>query len=147
MPRTTNKPPLWACSRCGQRFVTRNMWHSCVRLTEAEFFGDRRAQRRLYRAYLKFVRQFGPVTVNITKTRISLQARVRFAGVPRVLRDGIVCGFWLKRRIESPRFLKVELIPPRDYIYTFKLTHPDQLDDEVAQWIAEAYRVGMQEEI
>jgi hypothetical protein len=120
------------------------MWHSCVRLTEVDFFHDKPRQRLLYRAYLKMARTFGPVTVNITKSRISFQARVRFAGVARVLRDGVVCGFWLKRRIASPRFSKVDHIPPRDYLYTFKLTDESQLDDEVREWLAEAYRVGLQ---
>jgi hypothetical protein len=120
------------------------MWHSCVRLSEAEFFADRPAQRRLYRAFLKLARSFGPVTVNVNKSRISFQARVRFAGIVRIVKDGIVCGFWLKRRIDSPRFLRVELIPPRDWVYQFKLRDAAELDDEVRSWIEEAYQVGMQ---
>lgn len=136
--------PLWTCPDCGQKFVTPRMWHSCVTLSEDDFFKGREAPRALYRAFLAFVRAIGPVTVNINKTRISFQARARFAGVPRVTKDGLVCSFWLKRRIESPRFSRVELIPPGDHIYQFKLTDPTQLDDEVAAWLAEAYEVGMQ---
>jgi hypothetical protein len=123
------------------------MWHSCVRLTAADFFRGRAKQKKLYTAFLKFVRRFGPVTVNVNKTRISFQARVRFAGVVRVVGDGIVCGFWLKRRIASPRLMRTELVPPRDYIYHFKLSDPSQLDDEVAAWIAEAYQVGVQHKL
>jgi hypothetical protein len=62
----------------------------------------------------------------------------------RIVKDGIVCGFWLKRRIDSPRFLRVELIPPRDWVYQFKLRDAAELDDEVRGWIEEAYQVGMQ---
>jgi hypothetical protein len=144
--RGKTKRPLWKCPECGQSFVTRNMWHSCVRLTEADFFRDRPRQKELYGAFLRLVRELGPVTINVTKSRISFQARVRFAGVARIVRDGIVCGFWLKRRVESPRFSKVERIPPRDYIYQFKLTDEAQLDAEVRGWLAEAYRVGQQVE-
>ena len=107
MPEPADPKPLWTCPECGQSFVTAHMWHSCVRLTEDAFFAGREAQRKLYEAFLAFVRRFGPVTVNVNKSRISFQGRVRFAGVPRIVRDGIICGFWLKRRIESPRFLKV----------------------------------------
>jgi hypothetical protein len=123
------------------------MWHSCVRLSAADFFRGRVKQKKLYAAFLKFVRGFGPVTVNVSKTRISFQARVRFAGVVRVVGDGIVCGFWLKRRIASPRLIRTELVPPRDYIYQFKLSDPAELDDEVATWIAEAYEVGLQRKL
>ncbi|HEV2818031.1 MAG TPA: DUF5655 domain-containing protein [Allosphingosinicella sp.] len=139
-----DQQPLWTCPSCGQSFVTRNLWHSCCQLTEEEFFGGREPQRALYRAFRAFVERCGPVTVNINKTRISFQGRVRFAGVPRVTKDGLVCGFWLKRRIESPRFARVEHFPPSDYVYSFKLSDPAQLDDEAAAWLAEAYEVGMQ---
>jgi hypothetical protein len=142
--RKVTQRALWKCPKCRQTFVTRNMWHSCVRMTEADFFRDKPRQRRLYKAFLGVVRECGPVTINVNKSRISFQGRVRFAGVPRVTRYGILCGFWLKRRIESPRFSKVELFPPSDYVYQFKLTDEAQLDTEVRAWLVEAYRVGQQ---
>ncbi|MGQ0559651.1 MAG: DUF5655 domain-containing protein [Sphingosinicella sp.] len=109
------------------------------------FFGDREAQRALYRAFLDFVERNGPVTVNVNKTRISFQGRVRFAAVNRVTRDGLACHFWLKRRIDSPRFTRVEPFPRGDFVYSFKLTDTSELDDEMAAWLAEAYRVGQQD--
>ena len=139
-----DRRPLWTCPECGQSFVTRNLSHSCCRLTEEEFFGGRDSQRTLYRAFLAFVRRAGPVTVNINKTRISFQGRARFACVDRVTRDGLVCHVWLKRRLESPRFVRVEALPPRDFVHYFRLTDPAELDDEAAAWITEAYEVGMQ---
>ena len=139
-----DRRPLWICLDCGQSFVTRNMSHSCCRFTEEEFFRGRDAQRTLYRAFLAFVERCGPVTVNVNKTRISFQGRARFACVDRVTRDGLVCHVWLKRRLESPRFTRIEALPPSDFVHYFKLTDPAQLDDEAAAWIAEAYEVGMQ---
>ena len=137
--------PLWTCPRCDQRFVTTNMSHSCVRLTTAHFFrhADPRL-KRLYNQYVRFVRRIGPVTVNVNKTRISFQGRVRFAGVAAVRKDALIAGFWLKRRIHSPRFGKVEFIPPNNYVYSFRLTLPSDLDAEVEGWLREAYQVGAQ---
>jgi hypothetical protein len=115
------------------------MWHSCVRLTTAQFFEGRDPKIvALYREYLRFVRRFGPVTVNVTRTRISFQRRVRFAGVAGLRKDGLVCGFWLKRRIHSPRFGKVEFIPPDNYVYRFTLRTSADLDAEAASWFREA---------
>lgn len=139
-----DRRPLWTCPECGQSFVTRNLSHSCCRFTEEEFFGSRDSQRALYRAFLAFVERCGPVTVNINKTRISLQGRARFACVDRVTRDGLVCHVWLKRRLESPRFVRIEALPPSDFVHYFKLADAAELDDEAAAWIAEAYEVGMQ---
>jgi hypothetical protein len=139
-----DRRPLWTCPKCGQSFVTRNMSHSCCQLTEAEFFGGREAQRALYRAFLAFVERCGPVTVNVNKTRISFQGRARFACVDRVTKDGLACHVWLKRRLESPRFTKIEAYPRSDYVHNFRLTDAAQLDAEMAAWLAEAYEVGMQ---
>jgi hypothetical protein len=136
--------PLWTCPSCGQSFVGRNMWHSCCQLTEDAFFGSREAQRALYRAFRVFVERAGPITVNINKTRISFQGRARFASINRVTRDGLVCHLWLKRRIESPRFARVEHLPSGNYVHHFMLTDPTEFDEEFAGWIAEAYEVGMQ---
>jgi hypothetical protein len=136
--------PLWTCPECAQTFVTRNASHSCVQLTLNGFFGDRRAQRQLYEALLELVRRFGPVTVNVNRSRISFQARVRFATVARVTRSGLVCTFWLKREVVSPRITRVELYPPSNYVHQFKLTDARELDDELAAWLRDAYEVGLQ---
>jgi hypothetical protein len=136
--------PLWTCPECAQTFVTRNASHSCVQLTLDGFFGDRRAQRQLYKALLELVRRFGPVTVKVNKSRISFQARVRFATVARVTRSGLVCTFWLKREVVSPRITRVELYPPSNYVHEFKLTDASELDDELAAWLRDAYEVGLQ---
>jgi len=139
-----DRRPLWTCPECGQSFVTRNLSHSCCRLTEEAFFGAKTAQRTLYRALLAFVERIGPVTVNVNKTRISFQGRARFASVNRVTRDGLACHVWLKRRLDSPRFTRIEHLPPGDYVHHFKLTDAAELDEEMGRWLAEAYEVGMQ---
>ena len=30
--------PLWRCGKCGHRFVTKNLWHSCGRYRLADHF-------------------------------------------------------------------------------------------------------------
>lgn len=70
--------------------------------------------------------------------------RVRFAGVARLRSDGLVCSFWLKRLVDSPRFSKRELLGRSDWVYHFVLRDEDELDDEVRSWIREAYEVGRQ---
>jgi hypothetical protein len=82
------------------------------------------------------------VRVNVTKTRISFQHHVRFAGVAAVRKDALIAGFWLKRRIASPRFTSVQFIPPDNYVYQFRLTDASQLDEEALAWLREAYRLG-----
>jgi hypothetical protein len=109
-----------------------------------EFFSVRVRQRVLYEEFVKFVERVGKFTINVNKTRISFQGRVRFAGVSRVTEEGIVVGFWLKRKIDSPRFSHIEFIPPNNWVYQLKITNKKDLDNEVLEWVKEAFKVGQQ---
>lgn len=74
--------PLWTCPRCGHRFVTRNIWHSCGRYRIADHFVVAQpVVRKLFNGVKALVRECGPVTVYAQKTRIVFMVRVRFAGV------------------------------------------------------------------
>jgi hypothetical protein len=134
---------MWRCPVCGQTFVTRNMPHSCqVVALEEHFSGRPPVLREAFDAFLAAARENGPVTVNATKSRITLQVRMRFAAVePR--RDHLRAHLVLKREIEHPR-LTVEHLEPHYYLHRFTLAGPADVDAELTTWIAEAYRVGAQ---
>ena len=88
----------------------------------------------------------GPVTLVAYRDRVAFMVRVRFAGaVPRM--RWLELGFWLTRRVEHPRFHKVETIYPTAHIHSLRSTQPDELDDEFAEWIREVYAVGCQEHL
>ena len=87
-----------------------------------------------------------PVTVNATKSRISFQARMRFAAVERPRRTQLNVHFVLTRAIESER-LRVEFIEPRYYVHRLVLRTPSDVDAEVRSWLAEAYAVGEQKHL
>jgi hypothetical protein len=80
-----------------------------------------------------------------TKSEVAFMVRVRFAQVKRLSERGMTVAFWLKHRIESPRFRRVDFIPPSNWIYTFRVVGLDELDDEVRGWLCSAYQVGKQE--
>jgi hypothetical protein len=125
--------------------VNRNPWHGCGDYAVDGFFAGRPARlRELYDAWVSLAGEFGPFEQVPTKSRIAFMVRVRFAGVVRLRKDGLVCGFWLKRRTDSPRFVKREHLDRTDRIYQFVLRDENELDDEVREWIREAYDVGRQ---
>ena len=119
--------PLWTCPVCGQSFVSRNMPHSCLLVDLDEFFAGS-ALRDLFELYVAAGRENGPVTVNVTKSRITLQVRMRFAAV---------------QRPRSPR-LSVEYLPPCYHVHKLRLAAPADVDAELREWLAEAYQVGAQ---
>jgi hypothetical protein len=50
----------------------------------------------------------------------------------------------LARRLEHPRFRKIETFSPRNHVHTFRLAHPDDVDNTFVDWMREAYAVGEQ---
>ncbi|MBI4467389.1 MAG: hypothetical protein HY656_08205, partial [Acidobacteria bacterium] len=88
--RGAKTQPLWQCPKCGRWFVTRNLWHSCARVSVGSHFrGKDPRLRRLFNRLVAALRRHGPLLVNANKTRISFQARMRFAGV-QVQKDALL---------------------------------------------------------
>lgn len=143
--RTSRKSrPLWRCPRCRREFANRNQWHSCGRFSlAAHFHGKPPGIRRLFDAVVAAIRAIGPVRVLPEKTRIAFQARMSFAQVTPRQRwlDGHVV---LARRLESPRFRRIETFSPRNHVHSFRLSRVSDIDAEFRGWLEEAYRVGEQ---
>jgi hypothetical protein len=140
----TKSPPLWRCRKCGRSFANRNQSHACAKHTLAKHFRDKRLEiRTLFNAVRDAIRALGPVRVLPEKTRIAFQVRMSFAQVtPRQnWLDGHVV---LARRLDHPRFRKVETFSPHNHLHAFRLARIDEIDDEFRAWLAEAYQVGEQ---
>ncbi len=138
---------LWQCPKCGRRFANRNQSHFCSNVSlEAHFKGKPPETRTLYEAFLAVVQSHGPVLVLPEKTRIAFQVRMSFAAL--MTRRGYLRGHLvLAERHESPCFLKIETISPRNLVHSFELRHVVQLNGELAACIGAAYRVGCQEHL
>jgi Domain of unknown function (DUF5655) len=138
------KSPLWRCPKCGRRFAKRNQTHFCGRHgLERHFEGKTPGVRELFEAILALLRSFGPVTVLPEKTRIAFQVRMSFAAVS-VRKTYLVGHFIFGRRVEHPRFLRVETYSPRNHLHAFRIASLADLDEEFAEWGREAYAVGQQ---
>jgi hypothetical protein len=136
---------LWTCPRCGRRFVTRNAWHSCGRFRIGDHFAGKPAALRLtFRRFASVARSCGSVTIYAQKTRIVIQARVRFAGAV-VRRDWLDAALWLKRRVDHPRLHRVESLGKLGFGYHFRLSHPEDIDRALEALIREAYRIAIQD--
>jgi hypothetical protein len=134
---------LWECPSCGRTFANRHQTHTCAPLGDVDrhFAGCDPAVRAAYDRLVAAVP--GEFAVLAEKSRIALHARMSFAAVaPR--RHWLDGHLVLARRIDSPRFRRVETYSPRNVLHAFRLTGPDEVDAELAGWLAEAYEVGLQ---
>lgn len=135
---------MWRCPDCRRQFANRNQSHACGRSTLASHFDDKPPLvRDIFDKLLAVAKKNGPVTVLPEKTRIAFQVRMSFAAF--VIRRNWVDGHVvLARRLENPRFRRIETFSPRNHLHAFRFTSVDEIDGEVAGWFAEAYRVGEQ---
>jgi endogenous inhibitor of DNA gyrase (YacG/DUF329 family) len=135
---------MWTCPECGRSFANRNQSHFCshVRLDE-HLKGRAPNVIATFDRLLAAARKNGPVTVLPEKTRIAFQVRMSFAAftLRRSWVDGHVV---LARRLESPRFRRIDLISQRNQVHVFRLNKAEEVDAEVEAWLAEAYSVGEQ---
>ncbi len=138
---STGRKELWLCPRCGHRFVTENLWHSCGRADlDSHFDGTAPGVREAFDRLVELYQLCGPIVVIAQKTRIVFMVRVRFGGCT-VRRDRLVANISLSRRVEHPRWTKVEGYSSRWFAHRFEVRRPDDLDDpEIAELICESYR-------
>ncbi len=92
----------------------------------------------------EMVGECGEYSIVANKTRLEFMVRVRFAGMDAVSEHGMSLSFWLKHRIESARFRKVELLGRRDWLYHLRVGSVEELDAEVQDWLCLSYEVGCQ---
>jgi hypothetical protein len=136
--------PLWSCPKCGNSFVTANVYHSCNRVSLAAAFEGKPAHvRDLFDRLRAMVESFGPVRLVPYRNRVGFMVRVRFAGAtPR--RGHLDVGFWLHRRLRSPRLRRVETLTPTVHLHSVRIGDPLEIDGELRAWLREAYAIGCQ---
>lgn len=138
---------LWTCPRCGHRFVTANLWHSCTRRTLDDAFARTTTDARAgFDRFAELAARCGPVEVIAQKTRIVIMGRVRFAGA-EVLRDRVRLNLALTRTLEAPWVKRIETYGPRWNTHRFEVRCRADVDAiiELPALLCESYHdLGMQ---
>lgn len=139
---------MWTCPECGRRFANRNQTHTCgpLRSVEDHLAGKPAAIVETYRALEAAARAVGPIEVLGEKTRIAFFVRMSFGGA-RVLKSYVEGAVVLARRIEDPRFTSILSASPRNHVHYWRMRRPEDVDDQVRDWLAEAYDVGEQKRL
>jgi hypothetical protein len=70
--------------------------------------------------------------------------RARFTGA-MVRKDYLRASLWLKRRVDAPRFVKIDHFGGDDWGHTFEIRDESDIDEELMALAREARRVGDQE--
>jgi hypothetical protein len=131
---------MWTCPDCGRAFANRNQTHTCAPLGSLDdhLAGKPPEIASIVERVIDAARDCGEVTVLPEKTRIALAARMSFAALMPRRRwvDGHVV---LGRRLEDPRFTRIETYSPGNVLHAFRLASVDDVDARFRAWIREAY--------
>lgn len=148
MKASNKSENLWQCRNCDRPFANKNQSHSCGRYSVADFL-DGKSERAvaLYNRFFDLVQSCGPVRVAPARTRIGFQVRMIFAAVNRLTDTGLDAHVILARRLKHPRFGRIDGLSPRSYVHHFRIKSMEEIDEEVREWLNEAYRVGSQEHL
>lgn len=134
---------LWTCPHCGRQFANQNQSHACGRYSVEDHLESASPQvARLYMQFVDLVDNCGETIVEATKTSIALKSPGLFA-VVHFQKKGLKVSFWLPRRIDHTRISRIEAISPQEYVHNVKLASLDDLDDQLQNWLCEAYALGM----
>ena len=96
----------------------------------------------LYKRFVALVEACGPFECSVAKTAITFKGPRRgFAGAKPKGRslDGYLD---LQRRVKDPRIKSASPYTKHLFVHQFRITSPQQLDEEFAGWVREAYDVG-----
>jgi hypothetical protein len=101
----------------------------------------------IYLRFVQLVAACGPFTYAVSKTTITFKGiRRGFAGAKPTTR-GLTAYMDLQRVVEDPRIISSSPYTRRLFVHQVRLSSPEQLDDEFAGWIREAYAVGAGEHL
>jgi hypothetical protein len=100
------------------------------------------AVMRMYERFVALIDACGPAQVTVSKTAITFKGSRRgFAGAKP--KDRWLDGYLdLQRRVDDPRIRTASSYTKRLFVHQFRVTALDQLDEDFAGWVREAYEVG-----
>jgi hypothetical protein len=97
--------------------------------------------RTLYDQLVTLVRTFGPVEEDPKKTSIHLNRKSALAGV-ETRRNNFLLTIKSDHPIKSPRVEKVEKISSKRFYHKVRISSPDDFDEELKNWLQEAYALS-----
>lgn len=113
------------------------------------FFEGRPESFRLFEALRAEIESIGPVKMAVMKTQVSFGTRRKFAWVwlPQMWvrkrpETSITLTFCLDREVRHPRIVEAVEPSPGKWTHHVLIDKVEDIDDEVREWLREAYDFG-----
>jgi hypothetical protein len=130
----------WTCPSCGRTFARDDQFHSHDTVGVDAHFAGR--PERLRVSFDKLIGSLpSDVQVEALRTVIVLTARRTFSFIT-VQTKRLLVGVFLDRCLDSSRVVKVNPVSSRKFGSVVEVREPGDVDDELQQWVREAYELG-----
>jgi hypothetical protein len=130
----------WTCPQCRRLFRRAGQSHECApALSVEEYFSTGPAHERpVFEAVMRHLDTLGPVHVEPVSVGIFLKRAQTFAQL-RPKDRWVALSFSLSRRVQHERIIRKVVRYHGRYHHVANLRTPDDLDDRLRSWLAEAY--------
>jgi len=130
----------WKCPECTRHFGRRNQSHECTPEMSLEtYFATARAfEPLIFETVVKHLEAVGPLHVEAVQVGILFKRQRTFAEL-RPKRDRVVLSFLLSRPLHHVRIARTWRGSGQRIAYFVDLRTPEDVDDEVRDWLTEAY--------
>jgi hypothetical protein len=130
----------WTCPECGRQFGRRNQSHECAPALSLEdyFATSRPMERPIFQAVVEHLETVGALRVEAVMVGILFKRQRTFAEL-RPKRDRVVLSVLLSRPLQHARIVKTWHGAGQRTAYFVDLRTPAEVDDEVRDWLTEAY--------
>ncbi len=130
----------WICPLCEREFDRERQAHFCAPgITVDEWFAERPPQQRaIYDAIVGHLAALGDLHIDAVGVGVFLKAQRKIAEIrPRA--KGLALLLLLPRRLGSDRVTRGERLSAQRQLNVIVLTQPSDVDDELLEWLTEAY--------
>ena len=130
----------WVCPNCEREFASANQAHVCVPGITVDQLLARHPRwvREIYAAVITHLKTIGPIHEDAINVGIFLKSDRKIAEFrPRV--RSVLLSLYLPYEVGDPRFARILPVAADRIVHVIKLTNADQVDDQLREWLSEAY--------
>lgn len=133
--------PRWICSECGRQFGRTKQGHECApaMILEDYFSTGPPFERPVFDAVMAGLHDIGEIHVEPVSVGIFLKRSHTFAEL-RPMTKWVAVSFSLERTVQSRRIARKVIETGRRRYHVVNVRTADEVDDELVEWLAEAYR-------
>lgn len=137
---------LWKCPKCGRQFEREGQSHSCKPYALELHFEGKPDEKKLYEQLkLAIKKQVGSFKVESLECCIHLVRTFTFGAV-KIMKGKIRIDFALSRKIKSNRIASEIKMSAYRWLYVVDVYQEDEIDEELLEWIKEAYEKKSEKE-